>query len=137
MRFALYNVGNGKVVSTHHSLDGLALPVGCAAIEVDSSVGLSDALWVVDGVLMHSAPPSENHTFNYKALAWELDLPTFENRAIEGRHKLLLASDWATLPDVNLTDAQKAEWATYRQALRDITDQPGYPLEVVWPTPPA
>jgi hypothetical protein len=28
------------------------------------------------------------------------------------------------------------EWAAYVQALRDITNQPGWPLEVVWPKPP-
>jgi len=28
------------------------------------------------------------------------------------------------------------EWATYRQALRDITAQEGFPYEVVWPPKP-
>lgn len=33
-------------------------------------------------------------------------------------HKLM-ASDWTQLPDSPLSDTKKAEWATYRQALRD------------------
>jgi hypothetical protein len=50
------------------------------------------------------------------------------------RTYLLAESDWTQLPDVPL--ATKQAWAAYRQALRDITEQPGFPLEVVWPEPP-
>jgi IS1 family transposase len=35
------------------------------------------------------------------------------------RDEKLQASDWTQLPDVPLTAEQKAEWATYRQELRD------------------
>jgi hypothetical protein len=35
---------------------------------------------------------------------------------------LLQQSDWTQLPDSPLTEAKRAEWATYRQALRDITE---------------
>ena len=37
----------------------------------------------------------------------------------EERNKLLVNSDWTQLSDSPLTDSKKAEWATYRQALRD------------------
>lgn len=56
-------------------------------------------------------------------------------KATMQRNQLLAASDWTQLPDVPLET--KEAWATYRQALRDITDQPGYPLDIAWPTPPA
>lgn len=51
----------------------------------------------------------------------------------------LLASDWTQSADSPLSDAKKAEWATYRQALRDVTSldnipQPGFPN---WPQPPS
>ena len=51
------------------------------------------------------------------------------------RNRLLQASDWTQLPDVPL--ATKAAWATYRQALRDITEQPGWPTDITWPEPRA
>ena len=38
------------------------------------------------------------------------------------RDELLTASDWTQLGDVPLTDSKKQEGATYRQALRDVTD---------------
>lgn len=49
------------------------------------------------------------------------------------RNRRLTASDWTQLSDAPV-DA--AAWATYRQALRDLTQQAGFPWEVVWPVPP-
>ena len=51
------------------------------------------------------------------------------------RAQELTDTDWTQLPDV--PQATKDLWAPYRQALRDITDQPGYPHSIDWPTPPA
>jgi len=49
----------------------------------------------------------------------------------EERKILLIESDWTQMPDSPLTEEQKAEWATYRQALRDMTledmDNRNYP----------
>jgi hypothetical protein len=50
------------------------------------------------------------------------------------RNHLISASDWTQLAD---SPADKAAWATYRQALRDIPQQEGFPSNVTWPTPPA
>lgn len=50
------------------------------------------------------------------------------------RGTLLTQSDWTQLPDV--PQATKDLWATYRQALRDITAQPGFPHNVTWPEQP-
>jgi len=47
------------------------------------------------------------------------------------RDALLVASDTMALAD-RITDA----WRTYRQALRDIPDQSGFPTNVVWPVGP-
>jgi hypothetical protein len=52
------------------------------------------------------------------------------------RNKRLAASDWSQLPDAPLTDEQRAQWAQYRRALRDIAEQPGFPYEVEWPVAP-
>lgn len=47
------------------------------------------------------------------------------------RSKLLAETDWMALSDVTMSDA----WKTYRQALRDITDQAD-PFNITWPTKP-
>jgi len=52
------------------------------------------------------------------------------------RDALLAKSDWTVLPDSPLTTAKKTEWKTYRQALRDISLQEGFPNTITWPTMP-
>lgn len=52
------------------------------------------------------------------------------------RKKILYESDWTQIPNNPLTSEQQTAWATYRQELRDIPSQSGYPFNVVWPTPP-
>ena len=52
------------------------------------------------------------------------------------RNSLLTLCDWTQLPDAPLTAEQKQEWAEYRQALRDVPEQAGFPDAVVWPTMP-
>jgi hypothetical protein len=49
------------------------------------------------------------------------------------RNMLLSACDWTQLADAPVDDLA---WATYRQALRDLPQQPGFPTDINWPTPP-
>ena len=49
------------------------------------------------------------------------------------RDAKLTESDWTQVADAPV---DKAAWATYRQALRDIPSQAGFPNEVNWPTEP-
>jgi hypothetical protein len=49
------------------------------------------------------------------------------------RNQLLSESDWTQVADAPV---DKAAWATYRQALRDSTTQPGFPWDVQWPVAP-
>jgi hypothetical protein len=41
--------------------------------------------------------------------------------------------DWTQIAD---STADKTAWATYRQALRDVPLQAGFPWEITWPTQP-
>jgi hypothetical protein len=50
------------------------------------------------------------------------------------RDQLLKDTDWTQVADVPFTKAVKTAWATYRQSLRDITAQEGFPFEIEWPT---
>jgi hypothetical protein len=49
------------------------------------------------------------------------------------RNQLLAASDWTQVADAPV---DQAAWATYRQALRDLTEQVGFPETVNWPIKP-
>lgn len=49
------------------------------------------------------------------------------------RNRLLSASDWTQVADAPV---DKAAWAAYRKALRDVPNQPGFPRDVEWPDKP-
>jgi hypothetical protein len=49
------------------------------------------------------------------------------------RNDKLAACDWTQLAD---STADKTVWATYRQSLRDVTVQDGFPWNVTWPEAP-
>jgi hypothetical protein len=49
------------------------------------------------------------------------------------RTEMLKDCDWTQIAD---STANKTAWATYRQALRDITTQTGFPWTITWPTQP-
>lgn len=49
------------------------------------------------------------------------------------RDQLLTASDWTQTADAPV---DQVEWQDYRQALRDIPQQAGFPTDITWPTKP-
>ena len=56
-----------------------------------------------------------------------------ESEVRQQRNQLLSACDWTQLPDAPVP---AAPWATYRQELRDVTAQSGFPWDVTWPEEP-
>lgn len=49
------------------------------------------------------------------------------------RNTLLAACDYTQLPDVMV---DREAWGQYRNALRNISEQPGFPFSIAWPTKP-
>jgi hypothetical protein len=58
--------------------------------------------------------------------------PATEGETRSKRDNLLASTDVWALSDRTMT----AEQTAYRQALRDITDQDGFPTDITWPTKP-
>lgn len=56
-----------------------------------------------------------------------------EYHARQERNTRLAKSDWTQVADAPV---DRGQWAAYRQALRDIGAQPGFPFNVAWPTTP-
>jgi hypothetical protein len=52
------------------------------------------------------------------------------------RTEKLRDCDWTQLDDTPMSNTQKAGWAEYRQALRDVPNQAGFPFDIEWPTQP-
>ena len=51
------------------------------------------------------------------------------------RNELLDRYQWTETAD--LTTDEKAAWKTYKQALRDLPKQTGFPYDITWPTKPS
>lgn len=62
-----------------------------------------------------------------------LPLEEASSRVRSRRNNLLSDCDWTQVADAPV---DQAVWAVYRQALRDISSQEGFPYNVVWPTQP-
>ena len=77
---------------------------------------------VIDGVTITAAEQEAS----YKAMK---DAEQAKN-VRTSRNQLLKDCDWTQLAD---STANKEAWATYRQALRDVTEQEGFPWTLPWP----
>lgn len=65
--------------------------------------------------------------------------PSPKGRVLMARAKrngLLSVTDYTMLPDFPGGPESVTAWKAYRQALRDVPTQPGFPDEISWPTPP-
>ena len=89
-----------------------------------------------DTVVPIEPAPSGFHEFDVAAKQWVISNELMAQQARLERDRLLAASDWTQLLDAELSRAQREKWALYRKKLRRVPEQPGFPAEVVWPTPP-
>jgi hypothetical protein len=92
---------------------------------------------LVDGGWVNPPEPSpltpEQIAINEAALADSL-LQELADSVRAERNVLLAETDWSQAVDA--PQAIKDKYATYRQALRDIPQQEGFPAAIVWPTKP-
>lgn len=59
-----------------------------------------------------------------------------ENEIRKNRDKFLMETDWIVSKSLELGQEIPTEWKTYRQSLRDITKQSGFPYSIEWPSKP-
>lgn len=66
----------------------------------------------------------------------EILIEMYGNEARAQRDSLLKATDWVVTKAQERGEAIATEWLTYRQALRDISQQQGFPMHIEWPNKP-
>lgn len=99
---------------------------------------VSDATHYVDGGLVEMpARPGEFHDFDIPSKTWVLNQDRAWAAVRAQRNAMLADSDWTdTVSAQARLDSKTTEaWDAYRQALRDITQQPD-PLAIEWPAAP-
>ena len=92
---------------------------------------------VVDMFQDYTDDEGVTHTKADQEAAYQADLDAKAAESVRTQRDAKLAeSDWMVIKSAETGIALAAEWATYRQALRDIPSQAGFPNEVVWPVEP-
>ncbi len=86
---------------------------------------------VVNGVY-YDLTPEEEAELEARADTADLDMSHIRSQ----RNSMLLSSDWTRLDDAALGEHTAEEWATYRQALRDLLGEYSRVSDVVWPEDP-
>lgn len=128
----------GRVVSAGYGTPPAGAPLAKGATQrFPTPRGADPDTDYWDGSRVRRIPtrPSEGHVFDFSTKQWRVDEAAAWAAARAKRDVLLSASDWVALRASDLGEPMPPEWAAYRQALRDITEQ-GDPLAIVWPVPP-
>lgn len=95
----------------------------------------NDEYWVVNGVVTPlPSKPNPYAEFDFDQQTWVNDSTSTAAAIRFERDKKLAESDWTQGRDVPQTVSDL--WAEYRQKLRDLPQQAGFPTNVEWPTTP-
>ena len=155
-RKSLFHIETGRLVGTTMEMPEAAFalpentPPGHAWVDGDfDHLALAAALITDDfgdgvGVVRHQQPPpppsDEWITWVWdQAAARYQEQPTqkaLELRARQLRDRLLLESDWIVSRSTDQAIEVPPEWLAYREALRNVPAQPGFPTAIDWPQPP-
>lgn len=135
--YTIFDQTTGRIIKS-----GFASSVESAMLQRNDgeSIVLQASNWATDfvekGYVKPFPPrPSASHDFNYTTKVWEANLSKAWEAIRSKRDHLLKDTDWLVTRAVETETSMPAGWATYRQALRDVTSQPD-PMDIIWPTEP-
>lgn len=114
---------NGHELNQVETMDQPVINAKTQKVFLSETPSYRNGRWVLEWVIIDKTQDEIN-----------IDLKTLETRVRQFRNELLSLCDWRVLPDAT---GDKDAWAVYRQALRDITNQDGFPNDVKWPKQPS
>lgn len=144
-RWAKENNGPSWDITTDEVLEALGADVvfegpqatGGTAYQASVRQGVeqgADGKWYTKYVLGPIFTDTPQSTAAEQEAAYKAAVDAQQAKAVrEDRNQKLKDTDWTQVAD---SPVDKAAWATYRQALRDITSQTGFPWNVTWPAKP-
>jgi hypothetical protein len=96
----------------------------------------SDGKWYTKYILGPVFTDGETTALEQEA-AYKAQKDTEQAKSVRASRDTLLAEcDWVAIKAFETSTPVSAQWTTYRQALRDITTQAGFPWTVEWPVQP-
>lgn len=136
--YLIYNIDTGQILRSGYCPEEfLHLQIVNQGEKLLESNAAWDKYYIQNNIPVEiPLKPDNYYLFDYSTKQWMPDLINATNDILNYRQQKLIASDWTQLPNNPLTAEQQTAWAVYRQELRDITTQSGYPFNVIWPTPP-
>lgn len=108
-------------------------------VEYQSEYLLRKAIFKEERLALPKISTAEDwakHGVVYTEVEVQLTQEQLEQQVRLVRDRLLSDCDYYVMPDYPSAEEGLAEVKAYRQALRDITKQEGFPTEVVWPEKP-
>jgi hypothetical protein len=142
--YIIYKKDTGKI---SHTVNGKFypeyLPETDGYIELTDSEQISNfstlTHYVENGELKIAEDrPSEDYTYNPEEHTWTRFRAEINHERVARtqRTQLLSDCDWIVTKYTERGEPVPEAWVTYRQALRDITDQEGFPENIEWPEKP-
>lgn len=135
MIYTIYLTSTGQILKTVDT-DNIESQIQSGESYVEGSID-SSVYYIENGQGVEiPAQTSPYAVFDFTTKQWVLVENLASADVLLKRQRLLYSSDWTQIPNNPLTTTQQQAWATYRQELRDIPSQSGYPYNVVWPVAP-
>ena len=116
--------------------DNQLLPVGAELEDYIISAAPADLIARANNIKNGVTNAQDIFSLCIKYQKLETPDTTLSNAVRKDRDHRLQNSDWTQLPDAQLSDLELASWNEYRQALRDIPQQTGFPATCVYPLAP-
>jgi len=115
-------------------------PIAIGDINTSSAEALTEIIYTTADMPefnnMTHWPQRNDEPDSNNVYQWTLHERTLEDKAAiarEIRNEKIQHTDYLAMSDQTLS----TEMAAYRQALRDVPEQEGFPTNIVWPTKPA
>lgn len=124
-RVECYTLPDGKIWSVEEARFVSSVPDGALALPCVDEHGNSSIDVLHECLQFYGYPLGE--------LATDEDLA---KEAREKRNALIAETDYLAMPDYPLDEERKAAVLAYRQALRDVPEQAGFPRQIDWPVKP-
>lgn len=121
-----YKIANERVWDVDSASFAESIPEAANIIELRHDGRLADEAYL-------------RRTLEFYGFAVGDELLTDEDRAKAAREKrdeLLTETDYLLMPDYPISEEALAALKTYRQALRDVPEQAGFPSKIEWPEKP-
>ncbi len=146
-----YQINTGEIVASGTSITDVLPFVVFEGNDYLEGYGSNSSHYVLNSTIIDYTDEQKNtklrkpnYNCNWSNTTFEwVDARTLEQQNTDAenlvnskRNILLLDSDWIIVRALDQGTPIPTDWQTYRQQLRDISQQSGYPLNVIWPTPP-